>query len=620
MVKLLLSLHSRISTSSALAIFDSKQGIEYLQMESPSDSVRQNQIRGIAVSEDTIYAVTPASLRIYKIEIGNKSLAPWFSLKKEVVLPEWISGDDNQADLLPIYMSEKKNRLFVGCNNLATIDEFDLDGAFKSRTHLSKISPQYCKFSKRNKFPFGHIRDISEAPSGELVFTVAFRTNKNKSARGAIISADSGEILLDRLHTPHGVAFNEEAVLYLNARNGSLLSNSYQNGTVGSSVWETKVEIEKPVRQINLRGIAVVGRSVFSSVFNLQQNERRWIKPGIVEFDSKSGVQINFVALPDLLEFRHPRVFGIKPLPGDLELPSDKDFTFIKYGELVREVEFFQSKVEELNDASESVEDAGVADLPVLGNSIITANDISLSYERGGSFVFGGRKNLRKMRKFWALENISFDVKEGEIVGLIGRNGSGKSTLGMLIVGALKPDIGILQTEGNTQLLSLGLGFRAELTGRDNIFIGATLLGLNKRKILDKITDIEAFAELGEFIDEPVRTYSAGMKSRLAFAIATAVEPDILVVDEVLSTGDQTFRTKAESRMREMRGNAKSVIIVSHNASQIRKLCSRVIWLERGHLMLDGDPKSVLAQYTRFCQSPEKWYNQHEEVKKPLVG
>ena len=251
----------------------------------------------------------------------------------------------------------------------------------------------------------------------------------------------------------------------------------------------------------------------------------------------------------------------------------------------------------------------------------VIIEDVCLRYRRTGTalLTFGRNRHLRKTREFLALQNLSLTLYEEETVGLIGRNGSGKSTLSMMISGALPPDGGRITTFGKVHLLALGVGFRPEMTGRDNVFISGTLLGLSRREVAGRMDGIKEFSELGDFFDEPLRTYSSGMRSRLGFAVATAVRPDILILDEVMSTGDAAFRQKADERMKVMREQTKTVIIVSHNAGQMKKICSRVVWLEKGKLIMDGDAKSILAKYNKFCQNPQKWLQRHAEIPSSLT-
>jgi ABC-type polysaccharide/polyol phosphate transport system ATPase subunit len=250
----------------------------------------------------------------------------------------------------------------------------------------------------------------------------------------------------------------------------------------------------------------------------------------------------------------------------------------------------------------------------VLGRPAIQLEDISLCFQRRGLFMFARNKDMRKSRKFWALKNVSLTICEGETIGVIGRNGSGKSTISRVFSGALPPDQGEIHINGKVQLLALGIGFRPAMSGRENVMISGSILGLSRREIRDKMDEIEEFAELGDFFDEPIRTYSAGMKSRLGFAISTAVNPDILILDEVMSTGDASFRKKANERMAKMRELTKTVIIVSHSPGQLRELCSRVIWFEKGRLIMDGKVDEVLQLYGEFCKNPLEWVKNNPEL------
>ncbi len=266
-------------------------------------------------------------------------------------------------------------------------------------------------------------------------------------------------------------------------------------------------------------------------------------------------------------------------------------------------------------------EDQKVGEASVLHTSVqeepgiaILLKNVGIFYRRYAAFFFSKYKNLRKSKDYWALRGINLRLLEGETVGFIGRNGSGKSTISRLISGSLLPDEGRVVTKGKVQLLALGVGFRPNMTGRENVIISGTLLGLTRRRILESVDEIIEFTELGDFIDEPVRTYSAGMKSRLGFAVSTVVCPDILILDEVMSTGDAAFRKKAEERMEKMRDRTKTVLIVSHSPAQLRELCSRVIWLDKGRVVLDGKVGEVLPHYQKFCKNPDGWIEGNKEL------
>ena len=205
-------------------------------------------------------------------------------------------------------------------------------------------------------------------------------------------------------------------------------------------------------------------------------------------------------------------------------------------------------------------------------------------------------------REFWALKDVCFEVKRGETVGIIGRNGSGKSTLLQIIAGTLDVTRGEVQVHGRVAaLLELGSGFNPEFTGRENVYINAAIQGLSKNEIDARFDDIAAFADIGEFLEQPIKTYSSGMLMRLAFAVNTCIEPEILVVDEALGVGDVPFQSKCYKRLRRLVDDGKSVLFVSHDISTVRSICSRALWLKNGRAELWGDAKTVSKEYERFC-------------------
>lgn len=241
----------------------------------------------------------------------------------------------------------------------------------------------------------------------------------------------------------------------------------------------------------------------------------------------------------------------------------------------------------------------------------IKLEEVNLSFVRGGVGLFSSNTTLKKKNIFWALKNVSFSITENEKVGIIGRNGSGKSTLARLCAGSLFADSGTVFVEGKTQLLSLGVGFKPQLSGLDNIFISASLLGVHPKKIKKMVPEIIAFSELEKFIEEPVRTYSSGMKSKLGFAISTVVCPDILILDETLATGDAAFRIKALKRLKQMVNKSGILLMISHNAKQVTSMCERAIWLDRSKVVMDGPSNVVSKCYTLFCENPSKWLSKN---------
>lgn len=208
-----------------------------------------------------------------------------------------------------------------------------------------------------------------------------------------------------------------------------------------------------------------------------------------------------------------------------------------------------------------------------------------------------------KVQKRQVLKNINLDIKKGETVALIGTNGSGKSTLLKLMTKILYPNKGTLETHGKlTSLLELGAGFHPDFTGRENIYFNAAIFGLTRQEIDKRIDEIIEFSELGDFIDNPVRTYSSGMYMRLAFSIAINVDAEILLIDEILAVGDQHFQDKCFAKLKEMKESEKTIVIVTHSLGQVKELCDRAIWIYNGEVRMDGTPNEVVDEYLKVCQ------------------
>jgi len=208
-------------------------------------------------------------------------------------------------------------------------------------------------------------------------------------------------------------------------------------------------------------------------------------------------------------------------------------------------------------------------------------------------------------REFHALRDISFEVRRGETIGIVGRNGSGKSTLLQIICGTLTPSAGSVQVHGRiAALLELGAGFNPEFSGRENVYLNATVLGLTRNEIDERFDAIAAFADIGEFMDQPVKSYSSGMYVRLAFAVAINVTPDILVVDEALAVGDEAFQRKCHARIERLRSDGATILFVSHSAGMVVELCNRAVLLDRGELLAQGSPRHVVSRYHKLLYAP----------------
>lgn len=237
--------------------------------------------------------------------------------------------------------------------------------------------------------------------------------------------------------------------------------------------------------------------------------------------------------------------------------------------------------------------------------TIVTVNDVSLKFKlehnRAGSlkeFCVRWLKRDLRSESFWALSDVSFTVEKGDVLGIIGHNGAGKSTLLKVISGIMKPSKGFIKVCGNiVPMLELGSGFDFELSGRENIYLNGAILGYSKGFLDSRYEEIAEFSELGSFIEAPLRTYSSGMLARLAFSVACVVEPEILIVDEILSVGDADFQEKSRARMMELMAGGTAVFFVSHSLEQIREMCNKVLWIEHGQVIDFGSMEKVCGQY-----------------------
>lgn len=265
-------------------------------------------------------------------------------------------------------------------------------------------------------------------------------------------------------------------------------------------------------------------------------------------------------------------------------------------------------------------------DLLMCSDTVVKIDNLGKCYqmykkphERLLQSFFRGKKTFYK--DFWALRDISFHLEKGETVGIVGRNGSGKTTLLQLISGTLLPTEGTCIVNGRVAaLLALGAGFNPEYSGEENIYLYASLLGLSKQEINDRYNSICEFADIGEFISQPIKKYSSGMHMRLAFSVAIHVEPDILIVDEALAVGDEAFQRKCYARLEELKKGGMSLLFVSHSAGSVINLCDRALLLEKGKLLTIGEPKAIIGAYHKLLFSPtSKVEGVIQEIQKNLI-
>ena len=243
-----------------------------------------------------------------------------------------------------------------------------------------------------------------------------------------------------------------------------------------------------------------------------------------------------------------------------------------------------------------------------MSNYAISVKDVKIRYRLLNKVSFFralmSPNKFTKTEYFEAVKGVSFDVEKGQILGIVGKNGSGKSTLLRAIAGIFSPDEGTIDLHGNTiSLLSIGVGFQNALSGRENIYLSGMLLGFSREFIDEKLEEIIEFSELGDFIDRPVKSYSSGMYSKLAFSITAILETDIMLIDEVLSVGDAKFKKKSYAKMKELISNDdRTVLIVSHSSDTIRSLCDNVLWIHDGEMKMYGTTAEVLPKYDEFMK------------------
>jgi ABC-2 type transport system ATP-binding protein len=239
---------------------------------------------------------------------------------------------------------------------------------------------------------------------------------------------------------------------------------------------------------------------------------------------------------------------------------------------------------------------------------LIKIDNVSMKFNLGKDkvntlkeFVIKKAKRQIRVEEFWALKNVSVEVKPGEVLGLVGSNGAGKSTLLKVMAGVMKPTMGTVEKDGSlAPMIELGAGFDMELTAHENVFLNGAILGYTKDFLESKYDEIVAFSELSSFMDVPVRNFSSGMVARLAFSIATLVAPQILLVDEILSVGDPPFQQKSQAKMMSMINGGATVVFVSHSMDQIQKICTKALWLDHGETKMLGNVNEVLAEYDKF--------------------
>ncbi len=620
---LILSLAS-VNHKQEVMIYDLSGEIYYLQTEKLIEESIDKSVTHITVGEKYLYVTGYYSLKLYSL---NSAMI----LEKEIILPKWCHGYNKQDYCdKTLLLSIKEEKLFVSDNKNFEIDVFDLEG------HLlySRNILEYKELFKQPQiigemYLFGKIKQVLEDGHGRNFLLISER---NMTKKGGVVELDTGRIILSNLDEPDNAIFvNEMLIVLKNSK--EITAYEYCPKTsfdmiewsVGRTIWNMSLD-EADNDMLSLTGLYAQDGFLFcgfaSSNKMLINNNYDW---GIFKISLKDGTIIEKTPMPLVRRLHNPHVLAITGIHNKFVPKLEKSFVQEQGQEQEQEIpdkndDNIINDIDSSKPKEKNINNKMVFELDKKPNErrdyferdhskkiAIELDKVSLTYTRNAGFFFAFNKKLRKKFDFKALDSISCEVYEGDVIGLIGRNGAGKSTLSKVLTRVYEPDSGNIVVNGSVQLLSLGAGFRAELTGRENIYLNAALLGVSKQRADDLFDDIIGFSEIGNFLDEPIKTYSSGMRSRLAFGIATSIYPEILILDEVMSTGDGAFRKRASERLDELKNRVKSIIIISHNSNVIKTQCNRVIWLDKGRLIMQGESSMIMPIYDNFCLNPNKW-------------
>ena len=429
-----------------------------------------------------------------------------------------------------------------------------------------------------------YISGLWALPNGGIGCTLA---NLGGTEKGMLLDLSAGKLLHDGLHHPVGGRVHR-GKLYVSLWREGAIAEFQLSAQDPVSIDPNSMRLFRPssppelgeeIKQ-NLAGMFLHDDTLLCSVTYYAKKQK--CNPALAGFDLGSAEQNLFFRLE--LPLSNAFMFSLHHAPD----------SWLPHLPLKTEPVLRQCSTHGGSGSIEQAEAASPPDMNISGKKkVIEAKGVGLSFDSG----FWGIMPFNRDKKFWALKDVSFDLHKGEILGLIGNNGAGKSTLARILTGVYSPSQGHLSIKGQVSLLALGTGFVTQLSGRDNVYIAGAYQGRSGPEIKRNFDRIVEFAGLEEHIDRPLRDYSAGMKSRLAFSAAVFMEPDILVIDEVLGTGDAGFRSKAEDKIHELIDKSSGVIIVSHNMPFIRNVCSRVLWLEQGVSKMSGTPDDVVPVY-----------------------
>ena len=624
---ILASLSATKSRKTGIGIFDTEKGeLIYLQVLDTLNIERRNIYRGLCSVGDKIFALTDSSLVI--LGCNYESSTPLFTIQKWITFPECLHGG-TASQLVAISKDDSNQSVYIGNNGYGSVDQYSLEGNLLDRRYFWEIAPDIFSSPTGNNDLFqAKVRAMFSDMKGNQYCTITLR---NENEKGFVLCLNDGKIVVDGLQSPHGGCISNNVLYVQSIKERRLIAYdlvSQKTTLDGSVLFSSSVELVEDLLNTNnqvLRWTLAVDEDIYCGSINLEHKiGTEWIPQGIVGFNKNSGELSHVVKVPEINGFPRARPFAIALPPESLKERLD----------MIEEPVIFDRNTGAM--AKNNGNSSGIAgssscqveegddflsgnELNPAGKNVIHFDNVGLMYLREAQNDQSSRFWKFRKEEFWAVRNLSLIINEGETVGIIGRNGSGKTTTSLLCSGVYTPDEGTVHVQGRVQLLSIGVGFKNELTGYENALISGALLGIPRREMKSLVPEIEKFAEIGAFMNQPVRTYSAGMRSRLGFAISTVVAPDILILDEAMSTGDHAFKKKAIERLSEIHEKTGTVILISHSLRQVKNICTRVIWLEHGRLIMDGNPENVVSAYIDFCDSPTRNLEKYSDGASELV-
>lgn len=644
-MKLITGLNVLDSDFGGIAIIDLDLG-EYdcLYFHELPTSFESIGFRGISCLEDKIYVVSPTALFIFEFCPNKEGAA--FKLYKEVYRPEWRLGKPGiWGNLLDVHCCVHRQRVYVTSGSTDKIYVFSLQGKFIEYFYAwDVVKGLISDYSNPGRPDRGYTwaTHVGAGPDQTLWVTLG---DVQGTGQGLIANLESGEILIGGLSCAMDGLVDNNKVFVTDFCSSSAFAYEMHRESNNKIVINSEplCAYLPEIHDENMKQSRQRMRGLLAEKGKLIAGVSAWKAPGIDQigsrlciFDQISGDLEKEIILPQVKQYSWLSVYSLcsvpyswldrLPLPKRqrLYLPENINTSILHIDQSEMRSSRKRDSKDENSDPnidSERQEDKESGALKKSTCSIelapeeqiennekkkivISLEEVTLSYPKSEPSLKSLVRFNNSKGRFWALKGLNITVYEGEIVGLIGRNGSGKSTTVKLIGGIYSPDNGTIKVNGKVSILSLRSGFKIHLSGRDNVYLRGAYLGLTRAKIQRHMEEIVEFAEIKDFIDEPVRHYSSGMRARLAFAINAVLQPEILIIDEALSTGDSSFREKVTQRVTRLVDEARAVLIVSHQMGFLKEVCTKIVWMEKGRKVMEGDPSKIISKYLNFCRNP----------------